>query len=199
MSERIRNPGHGRTREDARKIYQDLKMNPKPDVLGERLVSLANAVNRKLKEQSNMRIPEYPTSEVEFKQQKEKFYPTKWWQAVDAKIGLLAETSDRSEFEDLNLLDQEGVTFRRLYEKKEMRWVDEHPFPEAEDWRTISEFPLYEIAAIGGVRLIETKERLQPTLIGDEAYLGFLLKKGMGVYLVGLHQLHADAFPESIR
>jgi hypothetical protein len=80
-----------------------------------------------------MRIVEYPKSEVETEQEKENFYPAKWWQAIDADGKLLAETSSRSDFKSLGLIGQEGVTFRRLYEKKEVKWVEESPFPESEN------------------------------------------------------------------
>lgn len=145
-----------------------------------------------------MRIPEYPKSEVEFEQEKESFYPARWWQATD-KSGLLAETSSRSDFEQLGLLDQEGVTFRRLYEKKEMRWVEEHPFPPNVEWRSHPEFILYEMNKHGVVRDIASRIQLSPTLIGDEGYVGFLLKKGISVYLKPIHELYSELFPELMK
>lgn len=144
-----------------------------------------------------MRIPEYKQYEVEVEQEKLGFYATKWWQAKDTEDNLLAETSVRTDFEDLDLVGQESVTFYRLYEKKEMLWVEERPFPIDEKWRAIEEFPLYEMTKNGSVRLIETKERLQPTLIGDEGYLGFLLKKGEGMHLKSMYQMVADTFPDT--
>lgn len=144
-----------------------------------------------------MRVPEYNKSDIEFEQEKNKFYPSKWWQAYDDDIGLLAETSDRNDFKDLNLLILEGVKFRRMYEKRELKWVEEHPFPnDVVEWRAHTEYTLYEMNKHGVFRLIETKETLQPTLIGDEGYIGFLLKKGVGVYLKPIHELYAELFPE---
>jgi len=145
-----------------------------------------------------MRIVEYPKSDVEFQQEKEGFAPSKWWQAIDAEGNLLMETSVRSDFnsEHHGVLDEKGVTFRRLYEKTERRWVEEHPFPKQVEWRQISDFPNYEVSEGGKVRDIENKELLSPMFIGDEGYIGFLLKNGMNAYLKGLHEVYASTFPD---
>lgn len=145
-----------------------------------------------------MRVIEYAKSEVELEQEREGYIPTKWWQAVGHN-GLLAETSCRGDFKDLNLIDKPEVGFRRLYEKKDFRWVDEHPFPINEEWCTISEFPLYEITKNGEVRLTETQERIHPTLIGDEGHVGYLLKKNVGMHLKSMLQMTTDTFPELIK
>lgn len=142
-----------------------------------------------------MRIIEYPKSEVEIEQGRNGFEATKWWQARD-KDGLLAETSTRSDFEQLNLIGQEGVTFHRLYEKREAKWVQEHPFPETVEWRVIPEFPKYEVTNRGEIRAIEHHDRPQPVFIGDEGDVGYQLHRGLGVHLKGINQLVADVFPE---
>lgn len=80
-----------------------------------------------------MRIPNYKRSEAELVQAKEGFEPGKWWAAFDSEGRLLAETSSRSDFKELGLDTQEGVTFHRLYERKETKWVEDNPFTEEEN------------------------------------------------------------------
>lgn len=147
-----------------------------------------------------MRIVEYPKSEVEIEQEKDGFYPAKWWQARDAEGELLAETSVRSDFKNLDLLgiqaQKDGVTFHRLYEKTQRKWVSEHPFPDTIEWRTVEGFPKYEMTSQGHIRTIETHERPQPVFIGDEGHVGFQLHRGLGIHLKELNQLVADTFPE---
>lgn len=149
-----------------------------------------------------MRIVEYKKSEIEIEQAKESFYPAKWWQARDAEGKLLAETSVRSDFEQLNLTGEQaqkdGVTFYRLYEKKEMKWVKEHPFPETVEWRTVAGFPKYETTKNGDIRKIETHERPQPVFIGDEGHIGYLLFRGLGMHLKGMNEIFGETFPELV-
>lgn len=145
-----------------------------------------------------MRVPEYKKSAVEFEQEKLGFHATKWWQATDDR-GLLAETSNPKDFLDLNLLNQEGVIFRRMYEKKELHWIEEHPFPPEVEWRAHPEFTLYEMTSFGVLRVIKTKETVYATIIGDEGSIGFLLKKGIGVHLKLLSELHNEIFPELMK
>jgi hypothetical protein len=86
-----------------------------------------------------MRLRNYKKSEAELAMKEEGFEPGRWWQAVDSEGKLLAETSNPDEFKGLGLLDEEGVTFRRLYARTENVWVDESPireeipFPEEEN------------------------------------------------------------------
>jgi hypothetical protein len=80
-----------------------------------------------------MRIPEQPTPSDQGKALlKDGYESTKWWQALDADGQLLAETSTRSDFKNLNLLGQEGVTIQHLYRKvvTTNTWVEEPPFDE---------------------------------------------------------------------
>lgn len=102
---------------------------PKPDIFGDMLVASVDALS-KLEKEKPMRIPEYPQSEVEIEQEKEGFGYTRWWRAVDAEGKLLMETSNRNDFETYGVLDQDGASIQRLYEKVERRWVDERPLPE---------------------------------------------------------------------
>jgi hypothetical protein len=186
-----------RTREDAAKFYRARKIS-KPDIIGNMLASLADVTNTLLKEQPNMRIPEYPKSEVETEQAKNGYYPTKWWQAFDDKGRLLAETSSRSDFKNLNLVGQDGVTFNRLYEKKKQKWVDEHPFPQQEEWRVIPSYPRYEISMPGQVRCAESKELLKGVFVGEAGGLfGYLLRKGtVSSWLKTSAELLDEAFPD---
>lgn len=81
-----------------------------------------------------MRIPFYKPTKAELEQKKEGFEAAKWWQALDAEGNLLAETSVRSDFKNLGLIGKEGVTFRRLYERTERKWVvEDTPTYEEED------------------------------------------------------------------
>lgn len=81
-----------------------------------------------------MRIPSYKPTKAELEQKEEGFEAGKWWQALDAEGNLLAETSVRSDFKNLDLIGQEGVTFRRLYERVERKWVvEDTPTYEEED------------------------------------------------------------------
>jgi hypothetical protein len=144
-----------------------------------------------------MRIPEYKRSEVEIEQGRNGFEATKWWQARD-KDGLVAETSTRDDFEQLNLIGQEGVTFHRLYEKREAKWVQEHPFPDVVEWRVILEFPKYEMTSHGEIRNVEKHDRPQPVFIGDEGDVGYQLHRGLGIHLKGINQLIAEVFPELV-
>jgi hypothetical protein len=70
----------------------------------------------------------YTPTEAERVQKEEGFEAGKWWQAIDADGKLLAETSSRSDFKHLGLDKLEGVTYRRLYERTERKWVEDNPF-----------------------------------------------------------------------
>jgi len=147
-----------------------------------------------------MRIVEYPKSDVEIEQEKLGFAPSKWWQATDSEGKLLAETSSRSDFEHLGLLEKEGVIFRRLYEKTKRRWVEEHPFPVQKEWRVIPSFPKYEMDDMGRVRLTDTKELLSGLFVGEaDGMYGYLLRRGtVGSWLKTVAELLDETYPDLI-
>jgi hypothetical protein len=60
------------------------------------------------------------------------FEPGRWWQAVSAEGKLFAETSDPSDFEQLELLDKEGVKFYRYYTRQLRAWAEADPKAEIE-------------------------------------------------------------------
>lgn len=145
-----------------------------------------------------MRIPEYPKSEVEIQQEAEGYTPAKWWQAIDSDGKLLAETSTREDFENLGLLADPTITFQRLYETVQRRWVEEHPFPDTLEWRQIPGFPSYEMTEVGRVRTVKGHEELKPVFVDEEGKLGFLLRKGIiqAHFLRSTHDLFVDTFPD---
>lgn len=171
----------------------------KPDIFGDMMVATIDALS-KLEKENPMRIVDYPKSDVEIEQEKEGFKPARWWQARDKDGSLLAETSSRSDFKNLDLLGEEaqkdGVNFHRLYEKVERKWVEEHPFPEKQEWREIAGFPKYEMTLNGFIRTVETHERPQPLFMGDEGVIGYQLHRGLGVHLKSLQTILDETFPE---
>lgn len=57
-----------------------------------------------------------------------EFSPTRWWRAIAPDGSLLAETSATDDFTHLDLIDNPGVTFQRLYEEVPASvWRDETP------------------------------------------------------------------------
>jgi hypothetical protein len=168
----------------------------KKDVISEIIIQAI-----KHTKEPKMRVIEYPKSDVEIEQEKEGFKPSKWWQAIDAEGRLLMETSVRSDFksEYHGVMEDKGVTFRRLYERLETKWVDEHPFPETVEWFVIPSFNRYEMTEDGTVRLIETKEVQKPMFVGEGGCLGFLLKSGAVThFLVPQHELYSEVFPTTV-
>lgn len=145
-----------------------------------------------------MRIPEYAKSEVEIKQEEEGYSATKLWQALDQHGKLLAETSTRSDFNDLGLLSDPTVVYQRLYETVARRWVPEHPFPDTLEWRQIPGFPSYEMTEHGKVREAKSHEELTPVFVDEDGTLGFLLKKGLiqAHFLRKTYDLFVDTYPE---
>ena len=67
-----------------------------------------------------------------------------------------------------------------------------------DEWRTVSRFPNYEMSHKGTVRMKGGND-LKPIFVGDEGYLGFALKRGIGYHLKGLHELFATTFPEQVK